>query len=248
MHSIELYEYSPGTWWTKIPIIRLARKFCFTLICTRLSLLQHCGPSQPKKLQSSTETSGLSQNVNIRTMDIVPIGSVLKPRRWCYTRNWGQPTSPSPNPDPIWRESPCPSSRRSQTSQTSWTGNINKDMDLSLSLSHGIRKRTKTKQNATKHHIQRTDAPDLTGSLATSIPASHIFMRGFTWWCMTDHFNLVQMGGFSQGIVVCISRYNWRKTTWHGSQSKFLLGTTTARESQHPPTPLRTSKCPWRGG
>lgn len=178
MHSIELCKYSPGTWWTKNLIIRLSRKsstlashlFVRGLACYDISNhlnQKYCKVPQKRMVSNKTLTFGWQTRFQLdrsrnQEDDVVP-------------KAGDNPHHHLQNPEPIWRESPCSSNRRSQTlyKPLNHLGQEDKQGHGPISLSHEILKRTKTRQNATEH---QTDAPDLTVSLATSIPASHIFL------------------------------------------------------------------------
>ena len=76
-----------------------------------------------------------------------------------------------------------------------------KDMDPSLTEFSNAPKRDKTPLN-TKPMQQQILRCHL-----RQVFLFHTYvriMRGFTWWVMTNQFDLLQKGGFSQSIVVCI--------------------------------------------
>ena len=92
--------------------------FDCTLVSARLCLLQHCGPSQPKKKLAKFHRNESSlTKPSDDTIAKVPNGSVPKTKRWwCCTRNWGQPTSPYPKSRSHLKGIACSSLRRwSQT-------------------------------------------------------------------------------------------------------------------------------------
>ena len=177
----------------------------------------------------------------------VPNGSVPKTRRWwCCTRNWGQPTSPYPKSRShlkgiavFFTQEVVPNFV--QTSQPSWTGKINTRTWTHLS------RNSQTHQNETKRHW----TPNRCNNTSYGVTCgkyscfTHMFMRGFAWWVMTNQFDLLQKGGFSQSIVVCIKENH---LTWPTIEIPTRYDDDgTWISPKHPPKPLRTFECPWRG-